>query len=71
MWDSDFQKQVNDLKEAVSKNACVNYYTTTVQLSLEVDASQKFLGEVLIQDGRPIMFVSITLTKWQPTSSYI
>ena len=42
--DSACLKQVDELKEGVSENACLKYYNTTRPLRLEVDASKKGLG---------------------------
>ena len=62
-WDSDYQKQVDELKETVSENACLMHYNTVGQLMHEVNASQKGLGAALIQDGRRIAFGSKALTE--------
>ena len=35
MWDSAYQKQVDDLKEVVLENACLKYYNATRSLRLE------------------------------------
>ena len=69
--DSGYQKQINELNEAVSENACLKYYNTAGQLTFEVDASQKGLGAALIQDGRLIAFGSKTLTECQSRYSNI
>ena len=65
MWDVDHQKRFDELKHAVSSRACLQYYDPTAPVQLEVDASGKGLGIVLVENGRPVAFGSKTLTECQ------
>ena len=62
IWLTDHQKYFEDLKSAITEDACLKYYDASTTLTLEVDASQKGLGMVLVQNNRPIAFGSKTLT---------
>lgn len=70
MWETDHQTCFEDLKQTVTKHACLTYYDPKAPLMLEVDASQKGLGIVLVQNDRPIAFGSKMLMLTDCQSRY-
>ena len=49
-------------KEEISKNITIPYFNPTSSTTLQTDASKKGLGAVLLQNSKPVMFVSRALT---------
>ena len=49
-------------KEEISKNMTLPYFNPRSATTLQTDASKKGLGAVILQDSRPVMFASWTLT---------
>ena len=49
-------------KEEISKNVTLPYFNPKSATTLQTDASKKGLGTVILQDSRPVMFVSRALT---------
>ena len=49
-------------KEEISKNVTLPYFNPKISTTLQTDASKKGLGAVILQDARPVMFVSRALT---------
>jgi hypothetical protein len=68
-WSEDHSKSYADIKKAVHNFVTLNYYDPEKKLSLEVDASMKGLGAVLIQEKGPIAFASKALSAAQANYS--
>ena len=49
-------------KEEISKNVTLPYFNPNTCTILQTDASKKGLGDVLLQNSKPVMFVSMALT---------
>ena len=49
-------------KEEISKNITLPYLNPNSSTTLQTDASKKGLGAVLLQNSKPVMFVSRALT---------
>ena len=49
-------------KEEISKNMTLPYFNPKCSTTLQTDASKKGLGAVLLQNSRPVMFMSRALT---------
>ena len=43
-WETDHQREIDQLKDSVSTDKYLQYYDRTAHVILEVDASQKGLG---------------------------
>ena len=71
IWEENHQRVYERLKELISEESILAYYDTCKAVALEVDASMKGLGACIVQDGRPVMFASKTLTKTQSNYSNI
>ena len=61
-WNANYQQVFNELKQAISEQITFNYFDSTKEVILQVDASTKGLGAALIQDGKPVAFASKSLT---------
>ena len=49
-------------KEEISKNVTLPYFNPKSETTLQTDASKKGLGAVILQNSKPVMFVSQALT---------
>ena len=49
-------------KEEISKNVTLPYFNPRSDTILQIDASKKGLGAVILQDSKPVMFASRALT---------
>ena len=71
-WNSQYDKIYQQAKKYILDNAItLCYYDPDLPLSLEMDASQSGIGAVLLQEGRPIAFMSRALTEMQSRYSNI
>ena len=70
-WSEDHEAAFNNLKTLVATNIGLSYYDQNSPVTLEVDASIKGLGAVLVQNDKPIAFASKTLTTTQSNYSNI
>ena len=61
-WTSDMQKDMDHIKKAIATAVTLFHYDPNKPVVIETDASLKGLGAVLIQDGRPVRFLSKSLT---------
>ena len=70
-WEEIHEKAYTELKNAISEESKLSYFSTEKNIALEVDASQKGLGTAIIQDGKPVAFGSKSLTETQSRYSNI
>ena len=49
-------------KEEISKNVTLPYFNPNTSTILQTDASKRGLGDALLQNSKPVMFVSRALT---------
>ena len=49
-------------KEEIFKNITLPYFNPNSSTTLQIDASKKHLGDVLLQNSKPVMFASRALT---------
>ena len=49
-------------KEEISKNVTLPYFNPNCSTTLQTDASKKGLGVVILQNSKPVMFMSRALT---------
>ena len=61
-WDSTHQDAFDAIKEELTKTPVLAYFNPKSEHIIQTDASLKGLGAVLLQDGRPVIYVSRTLT---------
>ena len=62
IWEEHHQACFQSLKDAVSEDATLVYFNTSITPVLETDASIKGLGATLLQQDKPVAFASKTLT---------
>ena len=63
IWTSDMQKDFNSIKHDIASATKLIHYNPNRPAIIETDASLKGLGAVLIQDGKPVRFLSKSLTR--------
>lgn len=61
-WDSTHQDAFDAIKEELTKTPVLAYFNCKSEHVIQTDASLKGLGAVLLQEGRPVIYVSLTLT---------
>ena len=61
-WSPAAKESFNRIKHAVSDSTTLSYFEARKPVVLQVDASMKALGTALIQDGKPVAFVSKALS---------
>ena len=61
-WNENYQRAFDKVKQAISEEITLNYFDSTKEVVLQVDASTKGLGAALIQEGKPVAFASKSLT---------
>ena len=61
-WFASHQRAYDMIKSAICQEVTLSYYDPSKTTILQVDASTKGLGAALIQDGKPIMFASKSLS---------
>ena len=58
LWTSDMQKELNTIKNEIANVVQLTYYEPNKSAVIETNASLIGLGAVLIQDGKPVRFLS-------------
>jgi hypothetical protein len=62
-WTDDQQRAFELLKDLFAKELCLAPFDKNVPLTMAMDASSTGLGAVLLQRGRPVMYVARSLTE--------
>ncbi|PAA64530.1 hypothetical protein BOX15_Mlig015521g3 [Macrostomum lignano] len=70
-WGPKQSKALENLKASISRDAQLTAYDPDRPVELEVDASQKALGGILSQEGRPVLYISKILSKAERNYSQI
>ena len=63
IWTSDMEQNFKDIKQTIVSATGLVHYDPNEAVIIKTDASLKGLGAVLIQDGRPVRFLSKCLMK--------
>ena len=71
IWTSDMQKELDTIKKDIANASKLIHYDPNKPAVIETDASQKGLGAVLIQDCKPVRFLSKALTPAETNYSNI
>lgn len=57
-WTSDVEKDLQKIKKAIASSTQLADYDPSLPTVIETDASMKGLGAVLLQENRPVRFLS-------------
>lgn len=71
IWTNDMQKELDLVKMSIADAVQLNHYDPNKPAVIETDASLKGLGAVLLQEGRPVKFLSKALTPTEAAYSNI
>ena len=71
LWRSATQKKLDTIKNEIANAVQITRYEPSKSAVIETNASLKDLGAILIQDGKPIRFLSKALTPAEATYSNI
>jgi hypothetical protein len=63
IWDTTHENAFNKLKDEWKKNLELRIPDISKRFTLETDASNVGLGAVLLQEGKPVVFISRSLSK--------
>ena len=61
-WSDSQENAFNAGKDLIASNTNLRYYDVKLPVTLQVDASDEAIGGVLMQEGKPVCFMSHTLT---------
>ena len=70
-WDPEHQRAFNGIKSVIISLPVLAYFDAKQEHTIQCDASKQGLGAVLLQDGRPVMYISRTLTETEQRYSNI
>jgi hypothetical protein len=71
-WQSNQQLAFEQIKDILTNTPILTYYSKDAKSHIiQTDASLKGLGGVLLQDGKPVQYISRTLTKTEENYSSI
>ena len=61
VWTRDMQKELYTIKHDIANAVKLTHYDPSKPAVIETDASVKGLGAVMVQDGKPVRFLSEAL----------
>ena len=70
-WEKEEQNTFENIKNDLCANPLVQPYSLTKEATVTTDASEKAIGEVLSQEGHPVIYVSRKLSKAEQNYSNI
>ena len=70
-WKSEQQSAFESIKHAITSLPVLAYFDKTKKHTIQCDASKKGLGAVLLQESKPVMYVSRALTETEQRYSNI
>ena len=62
-WESEQQNAFEAIKRVITRLPVLTYIDKTKKHTIQCDASKKGLGAVLLQESKPVMYVSRALTE--------
>ena len=70
-WESKQQNAFEAIKQVIITLLVLTYFDKTKKCTIQCDASKKGLGAVLLQESKPVMYVSRALTGMEQRYSNI
>ena len=70
-WESSQQQAFDAIKKLITKAPVLAYFDKTKSSVIQADASKKGLGAVLLQDGKPVIYTSRSITETEKNYSNI
>ena len=70
-WDPEHQRAFEGIKSVISSLPVLAYFDAKSEHTIQCDASKQGLGAVLPQEGKPVMYISRTLTETEQRHSNI
>ena len=70
-WESEQQNAFEAIKQVIMTLPVLTYFNKTKKHTIQCDASKKGLGAVLLQESKPVMYVSRVLTETEQRYSNI
>ena len=70
-WESEQQSAFEAIKQVIMTLPVLTYFDKTKKHTIQCDASKKGLGEVLLQESKPVMYMSRALTETEQRYSNI
>ena len=70
-WESEQQNAFEAIKQVITTLPVLTYFDKTKKHTIQCDASKKGLGAVLLQESKPVMYVSRALTETEQRYSNI
>ena len=71
MWQEQQEKAFKEVKQIVTVQPVLKYYSLSEEVTLQCDASEKGLGATILQQGQPIAFASRALSKTEQAYAQI
>ena len=71
VWDEKLNRDFYELKSSILSSQRLQYFNPSEPVVVQVDASGQGLGGVILQDGKPVIFVSRKLTVTEQRYSQI
>ena len=70
-WDPEHQRAFEGIKSVISSLPVLAYFDVKSEHTIQCDASKQGLGAVLLQEGKPVMYISRTLIETEQRYSNI
>ena len=70
-WESEQQNAFEAIKQVITTLPVLTYFNKTKKHAIQCNASKKGLGAVLLQESKPVMYVSRALTETEQRYSNI
>ena len=61
-WTPSHEKKFNDIKDLICSDSKLTYFDPAKDIVIQVDASGRGIGAVLMQSGKPVAYASKSLT---------
>ena len=71
LWQRHHQKAFDELNSVISSPAALAYFDGCKPVTVQMDASTRGAGAVLLQDGRPVAYASKNFMDWESNYSNI